>query len=362
MTRISFLPDERRLLYSPIALMIRDALTGEVPLGRVTLKVERQVSGGGFEEIPTQPSVSSQGIWSFPGLGRSVSKDHSPQKHRISVTYAFYEALPAIELDVHHYDDQKFLDDSKFAKAPRPLFAIPNDKYPFPKNLPVVRGRVVKADGSPANGIEVSHNSNPTVKTDETGFFSLDIRWPPAGTWPPADTVLRRSSIANSQSISVNNTAGIAAGGQVELVEDFESSLAVSAAANQNTILVTQIDAFDESADVILETSVLPSFQRRFEIAAGGINTTSGSITLKRNLPNEVGANTSVFQRSSRFKIESVSAVDRRVNLTDSLGKRWGRGTRVVRFSKDLELDINDEIHPLPIPDGFRFFEIQLKT
>ena len=53
MTQILFLADERRLLYRPISLMIRDALTGEVPLEQVTLKVERQVSGGGFEEIPT---------------------------------------------------------------------------------------------------------------------------------------------------------------------------------------------------------------------------------------------------------------------------------------------------------------------
>ncbi|HQZ67988.1 MAG TPA: hypothetical protein PLY87_23015 [Planctomycetaceae bacterium] len=196
MRTLTKLPSEDSLLYSPVALELQDEFTGGVPQGRVTLRLQEKVVRDGGSVVWRETGVlplSSGGIYSYPGLGRTQDTSRGPKTCRIVINADYYRPhyhrhLDGLVFEAHPYNDQAPLLINKYAHEPNPDldFKIlwPNSSYPFPIYAAVVRGRVVKASpvDEPVVDAEVSVELSGGPLTDEHGDFALAIRLPPRDT------------------------------------------------------------------------------------------------------------------------------------------------------------------------------------
>lgn len=210
MTRTLAPPGETRLLYSPIALQLRDEFTADVPFGRVDLRLQEWIDGVGgnagfWRKTGVLAFKSADDVQSYPGLGRGRDRALGARRFRILIDAEYYRpyyrmAFDGLEFDVYPYDDDHPLrmDQGEYARGPMedPFYRwlLPNTRYPFPATTNVVRGRVYAAGGDQVPlldaVVEDGISGSVGALTDEQGEFALPMRWPPRGTYLTEDVAV----------------------------------------------------------------------------------------------------------------------------------------------------------------------------
>ena len=196
MIRRRNLPGERLELYSPIGLIPTDTFTGQAPLGRLRVMLDILDDGGIWRETGIREVRTLGGVIAYPGLGRS--RDVSAQfehRYRVRIQAEFYAPLykktaggtsEGIEFDGFPYNDTNPpkgypKNSSEFpnylTEVLKKMWLVPAPNYPFPDQVPVLRGVVVRAStGEPVIGAEVTWGNTETALTVEKGAFGLPMR------------------------------------------------------------------------------------------------------------------------------------------------------------------------------------------
>jgi hypothetical protein len=163
------LPNERVLLYSPVALRLVDAFTLGSPIGRVTPILQEEVTTDDWREVDATPFRSVDDIVSYPGFGRAVDVDQSARTHRVSIDSDFYETSTSRTFPVHRYKDDNPLNPGEYAQQVEGVVLQPNARYPYGNDIPLVRGHVKLRDsGQLVERGEIRHQSL-VVFTNEDG-------------------------------------------------------------------------------------------------------------------------------------------------------------------------------------------------
>jgi hypothetical protein len=178
------IPDDNRLLYSPVGLLLIDDLTGRPPVGRVDARLELQ-TGADWRGVNRAAVISASGVLLYPGLGRSTDATQPPQHYRVRLESPFYRPLYSatvngIEFDVPPYDDQT--PPATLTDRPTHTVLLPAVNYPFAPFISVLRGIVQDAAGDPVANVLVQEALRERTLTDARGAFSLSLRWVPPGT------------------------------------------------------------------------------------------------------------------------------------------------------------------------------------
>lgn len=391
MTQAAVRPLERSFLYSPIALLPRDEFTGQAPLGRVTLRLQEQVEladgAKAWRETGVVPSVSTEGILSYPGLGRAVDLSGSPRRYRALIDADFYRPLyqndrngeegECLQFRAHLYNDEVPLEDAAnpensrpYARGPAltktdehdaPPRLLPSPRYPFPPHVPVVRGRVIGGSGEPVVDAEVKHaeasGGGAGSLTDESGDFALAIRWPRRGLWPPNDVALAEAAAEGQPVITVDRLGGLAKDMEIELPDGSEVRLAEPASQGRRTIVVNDASGMIAQLRIVLQHGRLDPPDRRFVIQH--VNVANRKVRLEQPLPRDMEAGTRVL---SVFTVNQVNSLSRQVTLGSDLPKRFAAGTGVMIFAFAIDVTNNGASHieEVQLPDGFRNLTIQL--
>ena len=353
---------ERSFLCSPIGLQIRDGFTGQLPLGRLELQLERKLVDGNWRQVDFSPSMSRTGVWSFPGLGRTVSFENTPTDFRVTIDAEYYTSVEQIDVKVHAYSDTRPLSTNQYDRTPRRVELRPNSRYPFPTNQPIVRGRVVDSNKVPLENAKVRYKNNVHVFTDVDGFFTVPILWPPEGVWPPSEIQLVKQARFGTDRIVVSSLVGIRTNDQFEIEQDGGVVLTVDAEIDQAEIVVNDVGEIRETMAILICDPSLSLARRRFAIDS--IDSSSNSITLNANLPAQIPTGTKVLLRSNRYQVQAINSVNSTVTLSSELTEPWSRESRLVRFHRDLALDVSIDGYSrsidVPVPDGFRLLEVEL--
>lgn len=353
---------ERSFLSSPIGLQIRDGFTGMLPLGRIDLHLERKLADGNWGQVDFSPSMSSIGVWFFPGLGRVVSFENTPVDFRVIIDTDYYGSVVPIDFEVHAYSDTRPLSANQYDLTPRRVELRPNSRYPYPTNPPIVRGRVVDSNSVPLENAEVRYKNNVPVFTDVDGFFTVPILWPPEGVWPPFEIQLVKQVKVGTDRIDVSSLVGIRNDDQFEFEQDAGIVLAADAEIDQAEIVVNDVSVTRKTMELLICEPSLSQKSRRFEIDT--IDESSNSIMLDRNLTARIPTGTKILLRSNRYQVQATNSAGSTVTLDRDLSEPWNRDTRLVRFHRDLALDVSvggdSQAIVVPVPDGFRFLEIEL--
>jgi hypothetical protein len=177
-------PQDTRLLYSPIGLLLVDDVTGKPPVGRVETTLALQ-DGAEWRVIDRDPVITASGVLLYPGLGRSIDVTQPPQHYRVSLELSLYRPLyrangDGIEFDVPPFDDTS--PPATLTDRPTPTVLLPAAHYPFAPYIPVLRGLVQDAGGHPVPDVLVQEALRERTLTDARGAFSLSLRWVPPGT------------------------------------------------------------------------------------------------------------------------------------------------------------------------------------
>lgn len=171
---------ERRQMWCPVALALRDEFTGGTALGKPLFTLERQA---GTRWLPTDltPVMTSGGIYAWPGLGRSSDPAALPlSRVRITITLdaqvPFYRVTDdALEFDVPAWNDNH--DPALSPIMPQTVLLAPGPAYPFSRNVRVLRGRVLDTGGQPVRDALLVADGLERAITDASGAYSLALRW-----------------------------------------------------------------------------------------------------------------------------------------------------------------------------------------
>jgi hypothetical protein len=185
---IRLYPGERRILSSPVGLELVDDFTGGPPLGKVRATIARN---DGTAEAPlwvaldVKPVLTPSGLLAYPGLNRHPFPVNGEpiRQFRIRLTADYYRPFYPPGDDSFTFDAPAFND---VHPPPRPtrLRAVLSTGvcYPFPAEVPVLRGQVVDAaTQQPISNAEVRDGHLTTVLSDERGEFALPMREAPLG-------------------------------------------------------------------------------------------------------------------------------------------------------------------------------------
>jgi hypothetical protein len=200
------LPTDNRLLYSQIGLMLVDDFTGMPPVYPVNVDLEYQDAATRWNFVERKPLISSAGIITFPGLGRSMDFATTPiLRHRVLLRSDFYRpeylrTVDGLEFDIHPYDDLN--PPAVIPTHPQAALLLPNASYGLPSHVRVVRGLVQDTVGDPVVNVEVSEGTNERVLTDERGAFALPLRWPAVDAVVTLDALDHRTG--RTDSININ--------------------------------------------------------------------------------------------------------------------------------------------------------------
>ena len=197
-------PQDNRLLYSPVGLLLVDDLTGRPPVGRVEATLELQ-DGAEWRIVDRAPTVTASGVLLYPGLGRSTDVTQPPHHYRVSLEPALYRPLyranaDGIEFDVPPYDDAN--PPATLTDRPTPAVLLPAAHYPFAPFIAVLRGLVQDAGGNPVPDVLVQEALRERTLTDARGAFSLALRWVDPGT----PTLITADDQRNSRAGSITVT------------------------------------------------------------------------------------------------------------------------------------------------------------
>lgn len=196
MIRHRSLPGERYELYSPVGLIPTDTYTGKAPLGRLRALLDARDAGGRWHETEIKEVRTPGGVVAFPGLRRSGNVAAGAARlYRVRVRAEFYlplyvktdgGTLDGIEFTVFPYNDtnppanypkQAADFPAYLVNVLRRVWLVPAPNYPFPGQVFVLRGAVVRAGtGEPVTGAEVSWGNKEIALTAERGAFGLPLR------------------------------------------------------------------------------------------------------------------------------------------------------------------------------------------
>jgi hypothetical protein len=196
MVRRRSLPGERYELYSPIGLIPTDTFTGQSPLGRLRPLLDERDSAGQWHQTEIKAVRTPGGIVAYPGLRRSRNFEAGHARvFRVRLEADFYlplyvktagGTLDGIEFTVFPYNDTH--PPANYPKLPaefpdylkevlRKVWLVPAPNYPFPGQVFVLRGAVLRAGtGQPVTGAEVIWGNKEKALTAERGEFGLPLR------------------------------------------------------------------------------------------------------------------------------------------------------------------------------------------
>jgi hypothetical protein len=184
------LASERRIAGSPIWIMLRDAFTGQAPLGPVTVALERR-TGATWTEFRHRHHLTPAGDLGFVNLGRSRDPATTGSFDvRVTVVCAamIAEAAngdPTITTTVNAWPPEA----PTTPAHPDVLRFFPGPGYRFPAGTPLLAGRVVDAHAEPVARVRVfsittvqAVQVTEEVRTDDDGYFRLPLRWSTGAT------------------------------------------------------------------------------------------------------------------------------------------------------------------------------------
>lgn len=187
------LGSERSALYSPIGLRLVDDFTGKSPLGRVSARLDREVSAGVWAPADLETVITPSTTLTWPGLGREGDPLAAPtRRYRARVAAdryrpAYLQDRDGIEFDAPPWDDDN--PPVPITAGPADVYLFPAPDYDFPTWVRVLHGYVQDASGTPVANVLVTQASAERALTDERGTFSLPLRWATNGQMVDANDV-----------------------------------------------------------------------------------------------------------------------------------------------------------------------------
>lgn len=178
-------------LYSPIGLRLIDDVTGGAPIGRIRTYLDADNGAGGWMPTSIPAVMTPSGAITYPGLGRAFNPSTAvSRKYRIRLETEFYtpayrQTADGIEFMVDPYDDTHA--PAAFPKHWDDLLLLPAPNYPFPANVPVLRGDVRDPGGVLVADALVSDGVRERTLTVASGEYSLPLRWTTPGLPTPID-------------------------------------------------------------------------------------------------------------------------------------------------------------------------------
>ena len=183
MTNWQVITADRRVTYAGIALELRDEFTGTSPIGSVALSLDYQI-GSDWRATGIQPVRNAGGIYLYCGLGHRLDPGAEPTfrvRVRIDAQYyrpGFAALEDAIEFDVPAYND--LVPPVLSPLVPEVVLMWPRANYPYAAHIRCIRGRVLDGGGGPLADAQIVADGVERVMTDESGAYTLPLRWQPA--------------------------------------------------------------------------------------------------------------------------------------------------------------------------------------
>jgi hypothetical protein len=199
------LGSERIALYSPIGLRLIDDFTTRAPLGRVTVRLERQVSATSWASTDIKAVITPSNVVTWPGLGRRREPQLAPvRRYRAKVTADLYQpdylqSVDGVEFDAPPWDDDN--PPAPVTMGPQDVYLLPSTGYDFPTWVRVLRGVVEDAAGEPVPNALVRQAAVERVLTDARGAFSLPLRWATSGL--VVDAIDARTARSGTHSLNL---------------------------------------------------------------------------------------------------------------------------------------------------------------
>lgn len=196
----------RRVAFAPIGLDLRDDFGGGSLPDPVTLRMELQ-SGATWIATKQAPVRTSQGVFVYTGLGRALDPLAVPQfRVRIFIEAphhrpAFQAATDAIEFDVPTYNDTTPPNVSPL--MPETVIMLPTAGYPFGGHVRTIRGRVLDNTGAPLANAVIEADGVERVMTDETGGYTLPLRWQAPNAQVQVDATHSRTGTAGQRMLQL---------------------------------------------------------------------------------------------------------------------------------------------------------------
>jgi hypothetical protein len=197
MTTWATIPDVVTHLYSPIGLRLVDDLTGAAPTGSVQAALDILNAYGSWQQTDIQAVWTLSGILAYPGLERHADTAKlQPRQYRIRLTAAVYLPLYRAGPGAQSAGIEFFADPYSETSPPAHIigvaidtFLLPAPNYPFPTNVPVVRGLVVDAKDQPVSDVLVEQANKERALSDAHGCFALPLRWAQQGVAIAIDAI-----------------------------------------------------------------------------------------------------------------------------------------------------------------------------
>lgn len=194
MSRIRLFPGETTRVYSFIGLQLIDDFTGDAPIGRVKALLDIR-DGNTWRPTGIAPVLTASGALVYPKLGRVPNPAAQPdQRFRVRVEAEFYRPRYTAPAEGFEFVVRPHNDSNPPASVPLGMtkeILFPAANYPFPAEVPVLRGRVVALGPGglklPVPGTRVSEDGRQTVLTDDRGEYALPVRWKKPGVAFPVD-------------------------------------------------------------------------------------------------------------------------------------------------------------------------------
>lgn len=204
---ISFRELESTALYAGLGVKLVDdfASVPEIkleaaPTGWTSIEIDVE-DGAGWRTLDPaslSPARTPGNVVWFPWLEHYAdARGRVPRKYRVRVTAGFYTPLysydaDGIEFSVPPYDD---VNAPAASSEPVRVHLVPADNYPFPPDVPVLRGAIIDTSSVPVRlarvqWAEASVTRNDIVLTDGDGEFALPMRRAPLDT--PIEIIAER--------------------------------------------------------------------------------------------------------------------------------------------------------------------------
>src|SRR5688500_12783949 len=128
--------------------------------------------------------MTPSGYVTYPGLERHPETLGGPRRYRCRIEAEFYEPLYRAQFDGVEFDAFPYNDTNPPANFPPPpnlplpqdVVLTPASAYPFPANVPVLRGRTAAVNGNVVADVIVSQGVQERVLTNQRGDYALPRR------------------------------------------------------------------------------------------------------------------------------------------------------------------------------------------
>jgi hypothetical protein len=187
--------------FSPVWFRLVDDLTGQTPLERVRVRLERR-EGTEWKPTDVEAVVTAAGMVAFPGLERRREViGVPPRRYRVQVEAEHYRPLyreltAGLGFDALPHNDQV----QPPAPPRRDLVLLPSVTYPYAPHVRLLRGTVADQAGAPVEDVLVSSQLpvGPVTRlertlTDDRGSFALALRWAASGATASVTAIDRRT-------------------------------------------------------------------------------------------------------------------------------------------------------------------------